>query len=377
MNVRHSALNAGLALVAASFATLPLLGGHHGALEVTAALGAAIASGCLAWRAGGVVAVDRAPADKDSGPGPDQALAPLLLGVLPVWRKHVAAVKGQTEEAVNKLAQSFASITEQFEAAGFKGTNAAEVDEDEVAISLFTLCERELQPVVGSMKHILDSKGALVSSVLDLARATSELQGMASGVSHIAAQTNLLAINAAIEAARVGEAGRGFAVIAKEIRNLSQESARTGKLITERMAQVAQIMQATVDATRNASEHDQTAIELSGCVIEDVLSHVRELSGSAEGMRVQGTVIRSEIDRLMISLQFQDRVSQLITAVDTDIARLKGELEQAHPLPPAQVWLSELQRNYTMPEQRKHDAPCQAAGVAAAAAPAAAKAIFF
>ena len=376
----RQSVNIGLALAAVLCAAGPLLEGRLGALEWAAAFGAAVASGLLAWRARSRPAVDPAPAVVDRDGGRTDALAPLLLGVLPVWRQHVAAVQGQTEQAVHSLAQSFASITGQFEAAGFKGTNAAETDEDAATMSLLTLCERELQPVVTSMKHILESKGALLSSVHGLSRAAAELLDMASGVGYIAAQTNLLAINAAIEAARVGEAGRGFAVIAKEIRSLSQESAKTGKLITERMTQLAQIMQSTVHAANTASEHDQSAIELSGHVIEDVLAHVREISGNAESMREQGTVIRSEIDSLMISLQFQDRVSQLSAVIDADIGRLRDAVEQAQPVPPAQAWLHELQRHYTMPDQRLHLAPVKAAGVAAQAAPAApaaAQAIFF
>ncbi|MBK1713510.1 methyl-accepting chemotaxis protein [Rubrivivax gelatinosus] len=386
MNAGRRNLNVVLALGASCCAALPLLGGHPGALELIAALGVAVASGLLAWRAGGPVAVDQVPAEPGAGTGPNESLAPLLQAVLPVWLQHAGSVRTQTEEAVHRLAQSFASITEQFEAAGFKGTNAAALDPDETTISLLTLCERELQPLVASMKHILDGKGVLVSSVHELSRATTELQDMASGVGHIAAQTNLLAINAAIEAARVGEAGRGFAVIAKAIRDLSHESAKTGKRITERMAQVATIMHTTAQTAVDATEHDQTAIELSAKVIEDVLAHVREISGKSETMRTQGGVIRGEIDSLMIGLQFQDRVSQLITVVEADIGRMSEGLEQARPLPPAQVWLDELQQHYTMPDQRRSAAPVAAvrsAAVAAcaapapAAAPAAATAIFF
>ena len=375
MNARRS-VDIGLALAASACVALLLMGGRLGALQWAAALTAALASGCLAWRGGGAAANPLKP-EVASGQGHEEALALLLQGVLPVWREHMTAVKGQTEEAVHELARSFASITEQFEAAGFKGTNAAEADADAASMSLLTLCERELQPVAGSMKQILESKGALVSSVHALSRATTELQDMASGVSHIAAQTNLLAINAAIEAARVGDAGRGFAVIAKEIRSLSHESAQTGKLITDRMEQVARIMQATVHAASSASEHDQSAIELSGSVIADVLSHVRDLGNNAESMRSQGSVIRSEIDSLMVSLQFQDRVSQLISVIDADLGRMNDELDQAGPLPAAQAWLDELQRHYTMPDQRQHHAAGPAARVASVAAPTAAQAIFF
>jgi len=361
-------------LSVSAFGALPLFG-HVGALEVVALAGIATTSTIIAWRASRAARVCSVP-EVASG-GNSEGLSPLLVSVLPVWQEHVGAVKSQTESAINELASSFASISEQFEAAGFQGANGTSADGQETSMSLLTLCERQLQPVVASMTHILDSKGSLVSSVHDLSHATIELQNMANGVGQIAAQTNLLAINAAIEAARVGDAGRGFAVIAKEIRNLSQVSAQTGKQITERMAQVSKIMKITVDAAAAASEHDQSAIKLSGDVIDDVLTHVREMSSNAEKMRGQGSVIRAEVDKLMVNLQFQDRVSQVISVIDTDIVRLKGAIEGELPLPSAQEWLDELQSHYTMPEQRRGHVSGDSVGSLKAAPPAAAKAIFF
>jgi methyl-accepting chemotaxis protein len=293
--------------------------------------------------------------------------------VLPVWLQHVGSVRQQTEQAINELALNLSSITERFEVAGFKGAARASDDRPDTTISLLTLCERQLQPVVASMNNILDGKGALVDSVHELSRATLELQGMASGVGHIAAQTNLLALNAAIEAARVGAAGRGFSVIAKEIRSLSVESAQTGKLLLERMAQVTKIMEATVAAAAKASENDKSAIELSGSVIEDVLTHVRELSVEADEMRGHGNTIRSDVEKLLVSLQFQDRVSQIISVIDDDIRRLEGVVDGDQAVPDAEAWLGDLQRHYTMNDQRT----CHASEGGAAPAPAAQGVEFF
>jgi methyl-accepting chemotaxis protein len=366
-------------LLASACAALPLLD-RVGALTIAAPLAVTLIGGWMAWRAERAAG---ARADALAEPAADAAdamadnLPPLLAGVLPVWLQHVDAVKHQTEEAINQLALSFSSMTEQFEAAGFKGANLASAACDSATISLLTLCERELQPVVSSMMGILDSKGALVDSVHELARATVDLHEMASSVSHIAAQTNLLAINAAIEAARAGVAGRGFAVIAKEIRSLSQESAQTGRLITTRMAQVTKVMQATVETAEEASAQDKLAIELSGSVIEDVLTHVRELSVNSERMQEKGNVIRADVENLLVNLQFQDRVSQIISVIDGDIQRLRDLVESGEQVPSPEAWLSELKDHYTMNEQRRHHDRSDATALVPAQPQAAASVEFF
>jgi methyl-accepting chemotaxis protein len=370
-------MNIILVLLATACAALPLFA-QALALQIAAPLGVALIGLGAAWRARRAARPEPDPAgDTTAGADahPTGTLAPLLTGVLPVWLHHVGEVKQQTEDAINQLARSFSSITERFEVAGFKGVGDVAGQRPDTTITLLTLCERQLQPVVSSMTSILDSKGALVQSVHALSQATIELQNMGSGISHIAAQTNLLAINAAIEAARVGVAGRGFNVIAQEIRSLSQESARTGKLITDRIAQVTTIMKATVEAAARASEHDKSAIELSGSVIEDVLTHVRALSVEADEMLGHGNVIRSEVESLMVSLQFQDRVSQMISVIDADIRRLEDVIETDQAVPDPASWLSDLQGHYTMNDQRTH--PARAGAGAPAPAPAAQGVEFF
>jgi methyl-accepting chemotaxis protein len=366
-----------LAILATACAALPLFG-HAGVLEGLAVLGVAAIGAFAVWR-GSRPTTTRGPEEMpemQDGSG-EHELSTLLVNVLPVWKQHVESVKSQTEQAITDLVTNFSSISEQFELAGFTGANSGHTV-DEASLTLLTLCERQLQPVIASMHGLMDSKGALASSVHDLAQATLELQNMASGVSQIAAQTNMLAINAAIEAARAGDTGRGFAVIAKEIRSLSDISAKTGKQITDRMAQVTKIMKTTVDAAARAAVNDKSAIELSGTVVEDVLGHVRELSVKAEKMRGQGNIIRGDIEGLLVSLQFQDRVSQIITVIDNDIERMQHAVEDGEAIPEADEWLHELQRGYTMDDQRRVQAPATAAvAKSPAAAPAPDEVVFF
>jgi methyl-accepting chemotaxis protein len=347
------------ALAACGAAALPLLGQS---IWLKLAALAGVAAAC-AWSALREPAAPGAPeaGAVDDAPQDGARMAALLGDVLPVWEHHVASVRSQSEQAIGQLITSFSSILARFDDAGFKGAHGASSGGDS-AISLLTLCQRELGPVIAVLQSVIDSKAGLLGHVRSLSDTIAELKELSTEVSLIAAQTNLLAINASIEAARAGTAGRGFAVIAAEVRRLSSSSSDIGKRITDRMNLASSTMRTTLDVAGKADESDREAMVSSGHVMEDVLSHVRELAASTESMKANGGALRGDVAELLVALQFQDRIRQILEVVSADMLRMQQAVGEGVALPPAQDWLADLGSRYTMAEEHQaHAAPAAVA----------------
>jgi len=107
------------------------------------------------------------------------------------------------------------------------------------------------------------------------------IAGIASTIEAIAHQTHLLALNAAIEAARTGEAGQGFAVIAKEVKVLASQTAEATKEIASRIYEVRRQTSEIVDCIEMMIETIDEAADRSSAVLTIASSHAKTAGGAS------------------------------------------------------------------------------------------------
>ncbi len=291
--------------------------------------------------------------------------------VAPVWGRHIESSREQMDSAIADLSARFAGIVDALDTAVHTASLETDMldDGDCGLIAVFNRAERDLGSLIAAQNAGVNGMQAMLEKVEGLDRFTAELQGMAMDVAKIAQQSNLLSLNAAIEAARAGDMGRGFAVVAKEFRMLSNLSGDTGRNIAAKVSVISAAIADASSVVRDSVAQRDGRVQAAGETITAVLQAFRGITGrlqrSSSLLQTESSAIQQEIGQALVQLQFQDRVSQIMVHVKDNIEHWPLVLQQQHQqylqtgrpqaLDP-ELLLGALRQTYVMADQHAiHD----------------------
>ncbi|MFJ4111116.1 methyl-accepting chemotaxis protein [Pseudomonas sp. NPDC089758] len=228
----------------------------------------------------------------------------------------------QVATAMNQMSATVQDVAQNAEQASLAATNADQQAQqgDQVvteAIGRIEQLARQMDDCLAAMQH-LAGESQRIGSILDVIKSVSE-------------QTNLLALNAAIEAARAGEAGRGFAVVADEVRGLAQRTQQSTEEIEQLIESLHNGTDEVTSLLDNSKRLTEQSVELSRKA-GDALSQITDTVSSIQGMNQQiataseeQSVVAEQINRSVISVR---DASDQTSAASEQTAASSGELEQ-------------------------------------------------
>lgn len=276
--------------------------------------------------------------------------------VVPVWRRHIEGAKTYSETSMADLLGSFAAVSMQLDEAlgGYTHLSVLDVGSPEMLATHRT----ELDQLTNTTRLAVKLKDDMLDVVQWLSDTLSEMVVLSKEVESVSRATHLLALNASVEATRAGESGGGFAVVATEVRALAGQSRQVGMQIGRLVNQ----MQERINTVRGrVRRHDTDEDEIvrqaelnAHAILAALIGSVASASSASRALRDSSKAVQDELENISVSLQSQDRLSQMLTAVTNDMQRMEEWLsgaEDAAALHPVK-WLERLESSYTMEEMK-------------------------
>ncbi len=204
-------------------------------------------------------------------------------------RREVVSLRGdvdntaRTNDGIVSSTAILTRSTESYQAMTLQASSAVEemTASIESITAVSTRNRDSVESLASSIAEGIETADSSAKTISSLTESSKSLQDVVEVISAISSQTNLLAMNAAIEAAHAGDSGKGFAVVADEIRRLAEETASNSRTISDGLGRFfQQISEAETANHQIEAAFQQIGREISGTrsAFEEIISGMRELS---------------------------------------------------------------------------------------------------
>jgi len=200
------------------------------------------------------------------------------------------------------------------------GISAASHAVQALAGSIAQIADRAKQSTMVS-RNAVDEAERTMTAMRSLADAAARIDEIVDFIQSIAAQTNLLALNATIEAARAGDAGKGFSVVASEVKHLANQTAKATEDISSQIAAIQAASSGAVDAIRTVNQ-----------TVEEMARIAQSVEASVQSQEENVAIIAGEMNRATLDANSgADKIAKVgSAAVSTrSIAGEVGELSNS------------------------------------------------
>lgn len=272
----------------------------------------------------------------------DQELAQQFQGA----RQENSQVQDILADAIDKLVTSFTELEkdtalQQQLALDLTGTRHATAQHNTTKTlsfaELFTTIEQVMDKLLCATIDNSRQSGQLVDAMSQTREQFQKVLSLVGEVKKIADQTNLLAINAAVEAARAGASGRGFAVVAEEVRNLSIRSNRFSEQIDQSLQGISSALKTVETSIHDLAGQSDLLVQQEqqhiSTVMADARSFYAQVDSSAQQISSVAERVAQQVRQAVTSMQFQDMATQVIGTVSRRLEAAEELLDNLVALP--------------------------------------------
>ena len=226
----------------------------------------------------------------------------------------------QVATAMQEMSSTVQQVSENSNKAAEASRNAADTARKGGSIVEDTLLK---------MRAIADSVGQTAKKVQELGMSSNQIGEIIGVIDDIADQTNLLALNAAIEAARAGEQGRGFAVVADEVRKLAERTSKATKEITQMIQNIQTETQSAVEAMQSGTKQVELGVESTtkaGMSLHDIIDTSEQVGNMVMLIATAATEQASATDEINSNIEQIAKITQETATGANESAKAVHEL---------------------------------------------------